>query len=671
MQILNNDLLNNRAKTTKEQELENYFKYHNSTLNQQLMVARQDWEITNALSIVATNSVEWLPIRKDERVLEIGGKYGNITEMLSNKAGEVWTLENDFIKCQMIEGRTGVNANTTALLGCIEDIAELNIKFTKIYVVGVLNSIDDYLSSEDFNGLSAQEYALKKLTDLLEDKGELIIADDNRLGMKYFNGARLSSRESAFAQIEKGNADNNRYLFSKKEIENILKGMSPKFEYKFYYPYPDYKYCDIIFSDGRLPNKNELDCDSYCWEEYGYNSFRDSKVFNSFIDEGLFDRFSNSFLVVISTEEKSDLPVYVKYSNDRNYKFQIKTEIWGATGQQRVVKRAFSNSAIKHIQKMYEMYEKRSLLERQDVSLCHLNFYNNYVSYDYIDGKLLSEIANEYIDKGDWSELEASFERLYDLILDNNRNWYISENFENIFGSYDITSQLHASIGNNIDIILQNVIVGLNNHWTIIDYEWGFDFDIPAEYILWRSIFYLNRNKDKNFSNEIWRERLYRKFEIDKETQDIFLSMEKSFQRYITKGSVPIRELKRRKTNIEASRLGEVFKKKKGGEWIYSRQRIVAANNGRTQFSVKLKYNECDILRVDPCSNKCLIHINSINNGYGVSLPFKTNCSKVCGGNNYLFLHSDPQLVVSDLSKVVDTIEFDYEIVNLPSNFTL
>ena len=93
--------------------------------------------------------------------------------------------------------------------------------------------------------------------------------------------------------------------------------------------------------------------------------------------------------------------------------------------------------------------------------------------------------------------------------------------------------------------------------------------------------------------------------------------------------------------------------------------------NGNVQYTIPLNYNECQAVRIDPCSHKCLVHINTINNGYGVELKYRTNANKICGKDNYLFLSNDPQIIIDDMRYVVNQIKVDYDIVNLPNNFSI
>lgn len=71
------------------------------------------------------------------------------------------------------------------------------------------------------------------------------------------------------------------------------------YNYKFYYPYPDYKLPTQIYSDGYLPKKGELNNNNRNFDKERIVTFDESKVYDTIIKEGLFHVYSNSYLVVI------------------------------------------------------------------------------------------------------------------------------------------------------------------------------------------------------------------------------------------------------------------------------------------------------------------------------------------------------------------------------------
>ena len=91
--------------------------------------------------------------------------------------------------------------------------------------------------------------------------------------------------------------------FSKRELEKLLDA-NGYHNYRFYYPYPDYKFPLTIYSDKRLPKKGELK-DNFCnFDRPRIQLFNEERVYDSLVDAGLFPEFSNSFLVIAKREEE-------------------------------------------------------------------------------------------------------------------------------------------------------------------------------------------------------------------------------------------------------------------------------------------------------------------------------------------------------------------------------
>ena len=68
-------------------------------------------------------------------------------------------------------------------------------------------------------------------------------------------------------------------------------------DYKFYYPYPDYKFMTDIYSDEYLPDKGSLTNNLRNFDQDRMILFDESKVFDTLIDNDLFPQFSNSFFI--------------------------------------------------------------------------------------------------------------------------------------------------------------------------------------------------------------------------------------------------------------------------------------------------------------------------------------------------------------------------------------
>ena len=60
------------------------------------------------------------------------------------------------------------------------------------------------------------------------------------------------------------------------------------------------------------------------------------------------------------------------------------------------------------------------------------------------------------------------------------------ERYQKVFGEITLPVSVPFAKGVDIDLIFANIMVQ-GNTWTVIDYEWTFDFPVPVDFLLWRA----------------------------------------------------------------------------------------------------------------------------------------------------------------------------------------
>ena len=114
------------------------------------------------------------------------------------------------------------------MFGNLENI-NLNEKFDYIVVT-------DYLQKHDL------EESIKIVKEYLKEDGIILLAVDNKFGIKKWNGKDLYRNLL-------GNSDkNSNKEYGKKELEDIIHDLGYK-NLKFFYIFPEYKAPNLIFSD--------------------------------------------------------------------------------------------------------------------------------------------------------------------------------------------------------------------------------------------------------------------------------------------------------------------------------------------------------------------------------------------------------------------------------------
>lgn len=267
-------------------------KHTEEELNQ--VIARENsWPVMYHFSNIRQNIIDWLPITKEEKVLEVGAGCGAITGALARKAGEVDCIELSRKRSLINAYRNKEHDNIKIIMGNFQDI-EPNLDSTYDYItlIGVFEYSQGYIQGENpYNRM------LESIKGHLVPTGKIVVAIENRLGLKYWAGCTEDHVGRYFEGLEGYHTTKGVRTFSKKEWEKMIQETGLKAE--FYYPYPDYKFPLSIYSDKYLPRKGELNLNSYNFDRKKIELFDEGKVYDSLIEDEMFPVYSNSFLILL------------------------------------------------------------------------------------------------------------------------------------------------------------------------------------------------------------------------------------------------------------------------------------------------------------------------------------------------------------------------------------
>jgi len=282
---------------TIEDEMLEIAKSIPSSRYNEIIRGREEWSILYHFSNLRGNIVSWLPILATDSILEIGAGCGAITGALLEKAGKV--ISNDLsMKRSLINAyRHKEYEHLKLMVGNFEDVEKnLDGKFDWITLIGVFEYAAAYINTSnpyvDF---------LKIIGKHLSPSGRIVIAIENRFGLKYWAGCKEDHTGTYFEGIEGYKNTDGVRTFSNQELCRIFHEAGLR-KWKFHYPYPDYKLPTKIFSDEYLPKVGELNENHMNFDNERLVLFDESAVFDGMIEDGMFPYFSNSFLVVLEAE---------------------------------------------------------------------------------------------------------------------------------------------------------------------------------------------------------------------------------------------------------------------------------------------------------------------------------------------------------------------------------
>lgn len=495
----------NRIKYTDgskfEKKMLNFSKNNKIKLNKQ-----EKWPFTYHFSKYREGILNWYPFKENCTILEIGSGCGAITGLLCNKAKRVVSVELEYNRAEINYERNKKFKNLEII---VSDVNKLNLKDKFDYVIlnGVLEYAQYILDSKSDKAYSD---LLVKSKSFLKNDGTMLLAIENRLGVKYIAGYKEDHLGSIYSGLN-GYIGSNIKTFSKQELADLLKSASCKIT-KWYYPWPDYKFPFEIFTDKSI-NKIYPTMLSLPLDLDQIELIDSDLLYRSFMNNNIMQNFANSFLIEINKESSNNID-YVKLSTIRKDEFSIITTI--NYSKNKVYKKNIYKCGLRHIQNISKNNYKNEIL-----NTIEYKYTENRCECNIIKGStLLDEVLK------DKSKFIPILDNLYTSLINNKPTIKKPcKNFIKVFGDVELNTPLHWIKGVNIDISLDNIYRS-NNKLLVIDPEWQFDFYIPAEFILWRIIFNLPQNGlcDRNMIKNSMKH-----FNISSKLCDTFKKMEINF----------------------------------------------------------------------------------------------------------------------------------------------
>ncbi len=248
------------------------------------------WPVLYQLSARRGLIVEPMNIGKADRVLEIGAGMGPVTAALARRCAHVDCVELSARRSLANAWRNRDCGNIRIYVGNFERV-ELEGQYDCVTMVGVLEYAASYIHDE------ADPFAaiVQRAASLLRDGGRLYVAIENKLGMKYFAGCREDHLGALFAGICGYEAGGVR-TFTHSQLERLLLENGFRSAY-FYYPYPDYKLPQQIFSDDYPPTALDVLTSGANYDLPRQLLFDEEKALRSLAGSDEMKVFSNSFLV--------------------------------------------------------------------------------------------------------------------------------------------------------------------------------------------------------------------------------------------------------------------------------------------------------------------------------------------------------------------------------------
>ena len=399
----------------------------------------------------------------------------------------------------------------------ILDWYDIDEKSNVLFVEKNINSIEEYVDKKyDYiflNGTLENSYKLIDSKNpemdlliyfkkLLNENGKLVVAVDNKFGVKYLVGNKSEHCDNIFDSLKNEFRDGR--LYSKKELDDIISEVGFKYK-KYYYPLPNYENPNSVYTDNFLP---KIDFGKFNYNYiYNENSLivqDEIGLLKNLIKENKFRDFTNSYVIELSDVNLDNGNIFLSFTPMRKKQYSM-------------------------ILKMKNDYVEKFPETKE--ALNHVYQINKNIVYLKKLGFNVAEIASEDMVKSKFINMNT-----FDTILIDS---FKKGNVENVFTLIDkwinyISSKLYIDengIVNEgfIDMVFENTFFDeKNDSFIFFDQEW-FEEKIPFNFIVYRAI---NNLYEYNVEiNKIYsKENFLKRFGINEED---YIEKERKFQEKI------------------------------------------------------------------------------------------------------------------------------------------
>ncbi|MDO4622180.1 MAG: adenylyltransferase/cytidyltransferase family protein [Eubacteriales bacterium] len=250
-----------------------------------------DWKVHMQYSPLRRSLFNWYEFRKDASLLELEPESGILTELFRERVREV---------------------------AAGNEPEAFSRTYDYIIAVGALEKEADPVA------------AIRKWIGSLKKGGILLLTAENRYGLKYFLGDRPSEDSLPFSGISNELSEETaKRFFTRQELLQILQNAGAE-AHKFYYPVPDGRMPQMIFTDAYSNGLNAAER----LIDYDYVSgdllAQEHRVFADMISSGALPFMANTYLMEITKDGKLSDIVYAVPTTDRGEYYGTATTIRAA-----------------------------------------------------------------------------------------------------------------------------------------------------------------------------------------------------------------------------------------------------------------------------------------------------------------------------------------------------
>ncbi len=265
-----------------------------------------DWPTAYHLSPERATLLAPLAIGPGDRVLDIGAGSGVNTRLCAEKGATVTAVEGSAVRAEVVAHRCAGLDNVEVLCGPLGGLGPDRAgAYDMALVVGVL----EYAGTDRGGGGGAAEL-LAQAVDSLAPNGVLVLAIENRLGLKYLLGFPEDHLGLPWAGCE-DYREGGPVTWSRRELSRMLTeaGLDAQ---QWLYPFPDYKLPTAVLMEEIYHHPDAVDLVDQIVGHPTSSEFThpvlvadDRSAHRAMVAAGLGPDVANSFLVVAAANSQA------------------------------------------------------------------------------------------------------------------------------------------------------------------------------------------------------------------------------------------------------------------------------------------------------------------------------------------------------------------------------
>ena len=439
-----------------------------------------DWPSRYHLDRRRTNILRPINFDKSMRVLDVGAGTGVMSRYAAERGAEVVALEGDSMRAELASLRCeGLNVDVRC--GSVNDFDDSE-GFDLILVIGVL----EYAT----NHPAGSAGFLKKLSQLLNPDGSIVIAIENQMGLAYWMGANEDHLNEPWVGLEGYVSTSSVKTFSKPVLSSLLTDAGFKHQ-NWLYPFPDYKLPLTILSDRAYMENDRVDLIDQLVgspvdrSRSGVLPFFDTRALHrQVVDSDMGQDMSNSFLVICRLNESKSIVdedvIAWRFSGDRKKDFLGVRQVTVEDGIRKINRK----SAYENISS-----ESSWLIQKNDESQAE----------KYVSGPNLEQLALRSLREGNLKDFESLLSMFDDWLTLNTCTPPVDSEMHPFLT--DLTAEVLSE--ELLDCGFDNLVFE-DGVLKLIDDEWSASGGVNADLAIARSLWKLSYLIVKSGSKVPW-----------------------------------------------------------------------------------------------------------------------------------------------------------------------